>query len=101
MARRGLAGALAQRGLDLRDRIFVAGDVPQVLHAGLAGMGVGVIEPRQHELPMRVNDARARTGERFYLGARADGGNAVAGDRDGFRGRTLRLHGVDRGVDDD
>jgi hypothetical protein len=63
-------------------------------------MHVRVIETGHHQLPARINDARARTGERFDLGARAHCGNAVARDRDSFRERPLPVHGVDGGVED-
>ena len=88
-------GALAHLGQDRVDGPGLDQRARQCAHAARDRMDVRVVKPRQHHLPVEVDDLRVRSDRRRDLGVAPHRRDATIVDRDRSRAGADRVHGVD------
>src|SRR6185437_575472 len=93
--------SLAQRGLDFRNRGFVAGDHAQVLDPRLDGMRVGIVKPWEDGFAAQINLAAAPDGKMEHVVIGARGEKAAAGDSHRLGARQERVYRPDVAVVED
>ena len=64
-------------------------------------MDVSIVESRQPQLVLRIDQARVRARKFPELPGRSHGDDVIAGNGDGFGDRLALIHRVNFGIDDD